>query len=112
MRHRVYSLYGELKWIARELHETLDTERRRGLMRQPDDLEERVFRMRMPKAYTGLGYTFRLNIQRLRASRVKEPPAGAAQVVQMPETWRFGMDARRISNEDPAARSDTAAMGS
>ena len=76
MRRRVYRLYGELKWIERELHETPDAERRRALMRQLDNLEERVFRMRMPNAYTGLGYTFRVHIQTLRTSRIKEPPAG------------------------------------
>jgi TRAP-type uncharacterized transport system substrate-binding protein len=75
MRRRVYRLYGELKWIERELHETQDDERRQTLLRQLDSLEERVFRMRMPNAYTGLGYTFRLHIQTLRASRIKEPPA-------------------------------------
>lgn len=77
MRHRVYRLYGELKWIERELHETRDDERRRNLVRQLDELEERVFRMRMPNYYTNLGYTFRLHIQTLRASRIKEPPAGS-----------------------------------
>ena len=77
MRRRVYRLYGELKWIERELHDTRDVERRRALLRQLDQLEERVFRMRLPNAYTGLGYTFRLHIQTLRASRIKEPPAGS-----------------------------------
>jgi len=77
MRRRVYRLYGELKWIERELHETYDDERRRDLLQQLDNLEERVFRMRMPNYYTGLGYTFRLHIQTLRASRIKEPPAGS-----------------------------------
>ena len=74
MRRRVYRFYGELKWIERQLHETADESKRSELFRQLDDLEERVFRMRVPNAYSSLGYNFRLHIQTLRASKIVSSP--------------------------------------
>jgi len=76
MRRRVYRFYGELKWIERQLHTTGDEAKRNELFRQLDDLEERVFRMHVPNAYSSMGYDFRLHIQTLRNSRIARPREG------------------------------------
>ena len=81
MRRRVYRYYGELKWIERQLHETSDEQKRGELFRQLDELEERVFKMRVPNAYSSMGYNFRLHIQTLRASKIVVAPGQAGESV-------------------------------
>ena len=81
MRRRVYRNYGELKWIEPQLHETSDEPKRGELFRQLDELEERVFTVRVPNAYSSMGYNFRMHIQTRRASKIVVPPGQAGKSV-------------------------------
>ncbi|MCU0975976.1 MAG: TAXI family TRAP transporter solute-binding subunit [Steroidobacteraceae bacterium] len=66
MQHRIYRLYGELKWIERELREAPQGTGRDDLLRQLAALEDRANRMRLPNAYAGMGYTLKMHIRMAR----------------------------------------------
>lgn len=76
MQHRIYRLYGELKWIERELQGSAGKASRQALLDQLGDLERRVLRMRLPNAFGAMGYTLRMHIRMLRESyQGRTPPA-------------------------------------
>ena len=66
MQHRIYRLYGELKWIERELQGSTDEVQRQALLEQLGDLEERVLKMRLPNAFGAMGYNLRMHVRMLR----------------------------------------------
>jgi TRAP-type uncharacterized transport system substrate-binding protein len=66
MQHRIYRLYGELKWIERELQGSTDEVQREALLEQLGDLEERVLKMRLPNAFGAMGYNLRMHVRMLR----------------------------------------------
>jgi TRAP-type uncharacterized transport system substrate-binding protein len=75
MQHRIYRLYGELKWIERELQGSAGEASRQALLDQLGGLERRVLRMRLPNAFGAMGYTLRMHIRMLRNSYYTGPPS-------------------------------------
>lgn len=75
MQHRIYRLYGELKWIERELQAATGEAARQALLEQLGDLERRVLRMRLPNAFGAMGYTLRMHVRMLRESYRTPPPS-------------------------------------
>ena len=69
MQHRIYRLYGELKWIERELRQASTEAQRSALLTQLAELEARVLRMRLPNAFGAMGYTLRMHLSMLRGSQ-------------------------------------------
>jgi TRAP transporter TAXI family solute receptor len=76
MQHRIYRLYGELKWIERELRDAPAGPRRDELLARFSGLEERAHRMRLPNAYAAMGYTLKMHIRMARETLVAETAAG------------------------------------
>jgi TRAP-type uncharacterized transport system substrate-binding protein len=75
MQHRIYRLYGELKWIERELQESMDAAQRQALLERLGDLEERVLKMRLPNAFGAMGYNLRMHVRMLREAYAARLPA-------------------------------------
>lgn len=67
MRHRIFRLYGELKFLEHELDGEPGNERRVALRDQLDQLDRRVERMHIPIAYAQMVYTLRLHINLVRS---------------------------------------------
>jgi hypothetical protein len=81
IEHRVYRLYGELKWIEVQLHDTPAGPERQRLLDRLAALEERVAMTKLPKAYSAMGFTLRMHIRMLRETGLGEartPAAGKA----------------------------------
>lgn len=68
MQHRIYRLYGELKWVERELRATPPGTHRDELLARFSSLEERANRMRLPNSYAAMGYTLKMHIRMARES--------------------------------------------
>jgi TRAP transporter TAXI family solute receptor len=75
MQHRIYRLYGELKWIERELHDAPAGSRRDELVEQLAELEDRLLKMRLPNAYAAMGYMLKLHVKNLREAHARRPVA-------------------------------------
>jgi TRAP-type uncharacterized transport system substrate-binding protein len=67
MRHRIFRLYGELKFLEHELGSDPGDERRRELRDQLEQLDRRVGRMHVPLSYSQMVYTLRLHINLVRS---------------------------------------------
>ena len=66
MRHRVYSLYGELKFLEQDLASRGVQDDKADLIARLDRLDERASRFRVPTAFRPLLYTLRLHITLIR----------------------------------------------
>ncbi|MDH5176871.1 MAG: C4-dicarboxylate ABC transporter substrate-binding protein, partial [Gammaproteobacteria bacterium] len=78
MRHRIYRLYGELKFLEHELESNPSKEQKLALRDRLEQLDHRVGRMRIPIAYASMVYTTRLHIDLVRSrlqtsTRVQQP---------------------------------------
>jgi hypothetical protein len=65
MRHRVYRLYGELKFLEAAF-DAARPDQQDALFEQLNHLEQRVNRMRVPSAYAHMLYTLKLHIGMVR----------------------------------------------
>jgi TRAP-type uncharacterized transport system substrate-binding protein len=65
MRHRVYRLYGELKFLEAAFG-AAQPDQKAALFEQLDRLEQRANRMRVPSAYAQMLYTLKLHIGMVR----------------------------------------------
>ena len=74
MQHRIYRLYGELKWLERELHDAPAGAARDEMLARLAALEEHVLAMRLPNAYGEMGYTLKMHVRNLRAAYGTPPP--------------------------------------
>lgn len=74
MRHRVYSLYGELKFLEQDLASRGARDDRADLVARLDRLDERASRFRVPTAFRPLLYTLRLHITLIRQRLESRPP--------------------------------------
>ena len=83
MRRRIFRLYGELKFLERDLDRRDSGEDAGDLVAHLDLLEGRANHIQVPLAYTNLLYNLRRDIQlvrdRLAARRVTGPPGGSAR---------------------------------
>lgn len=75
IKHRIYHLYGELKWIERELHETPPGPSRDALIGRLAALDDRALRMHLPNAYSEMGFALKMHIRNLRAAYETGHPA-------------------------------------
>jgi hypothetical protein len=66
MRRRIFSLYGELKFLEAEIELRGVDKAGPELSAQLDQLEERANRMHVPKAFAHLVYTLRMHIEIVR----------------------------------------------
>jgi TRAP-type uncharacterized transport system substrate-binding protein len=66
MRHRVFSLYGELRFLEQELDSADAKTNPADLLERLNRLEERASRFRVPVAFRPLLYTLRLHITLVR----------------------------------------------
>jgi TRAP-type uncharacterized transport system substrate-binding protein len=73
MQHRVYRLYGELKWIERGLLDAPAGPQRDELIAQLAELEHRLVKMRLPNAYASMGYMLRMHVTNLRKAYAGNP---------------------------------------
>ena len=76
MRHRVFTLYGELRFLEEELHTRAAQADKADLAARLDRLEERASRFRVPTAFRPLLYTLRLHITLVRQRLESRPPQG------------------------------------
>ena len=67
MRHRIYRLYGELKFLEHELDGNPTNEQKLALRDRLEQLDHRVGRMHIPIAYASMVYTTRLHIDLVRS---------------------------------------------
>jgi len=74
MRHRVYSLYGELKFLEQDLASRTALDDKTDLVARLDRLDERASRFRVPTAFRPLLYTLRLHISLIRQRLEHRPP--------------------------------------
>ena len=74
MRHRVYSLYGELKFLEQDLASRGARDDKSDLIARLDRLDERASRFRVPTAFRPLLYTLRLHITLIRQRLESRPP--------------------------------------
>jgi hypothetical protein len=74
MRHRVYSLYGELKFLEQDLSSRTAQDDKADLIARLDRLDERASRFRVPTAFRPLLYTLRLHIALIRQRLEGRPP--------------------------------------
>ena len=80
MQRRVFQIYGELNVVE---HGLLRAPNDRILLGRLDDLEQRVFAMRLPTAYSEMTYNLRAHIRAVRQQAQGGParqPSGADQV--------------------------------
>lgn len=73
MRHRIFRLYGELKFLEHELESGPGAERRQALRDELEQLDHRVGRMHVPLSYAQMVYTLRLHIDLVRSRLAPEP---------------------------------------
>ena len=66
MQHRVYRLYGELKLLERSLYETGEGPEREQLLQRFDELERSATMLRLPDAYSAMGYALKMHIRTMR----------------------------------------------
>ena len=66
IRSRIYSWYGELKFLELELRERYDPARASDYLKRLDNLEERAHRRALPAAFTADVYTLRGHIEMVR----------------------------------------------
>ena len=66
MQHRVYRLYGELKMLERALIEAPDGPDRDRMMKRFDELERDAMNLKLPDAYSAMGYTLQMHIRTMR----------------------------------------------
>jgi hypothetical protein len=66
MRRRIFRLYGELKFLERDLERSDSTEGAGDLVDHLDRLEERANHLQVPLAYTSLLFNLRRDIQLVR----------------------------------------------
>jgi hypothetical protein len=74
MRHRVYSLYGELKFLEQDLASRGAGDDKSDLIARLNRLDERASRFRVPAAFRPLLYTPRLHIRLIRQRARKPTP--------------------------------------
>jgi hypothetical protein len=78
MRHRIFRLYGELKFLEAELAGEATAEVTSALADRLDQLERRADRMHVPVAFAHMLYTLKLHIglvrQRVQAARGEGQP--------------------------------------
>jgi TRAP-type uncharacterized transport system substrate-binding protein len=86
IRSRIYSWYGELKFLELELRERYDPSRAADYLRRLDNLEERAHRRPLPAAFTADVYTLRGHIEMVRSllkRRVEEQPAAGLAATEL-----------------------------
>jgi hypothetical protein len=76
MRHRVYGLYGELKFLEQDLSSRTARDDKTDLVARLDRLDERASRFRVPTAFRPLLYTLRLHITLVRQRLETRAPPG------------------------------------
>lgn len=67
MRRRIYRLYGELKFLERQLDDSIDASRVDELKSQLDRMENRIVHLRVPTTFSNLLYTLRQHLALVRA---------------------------------------------
>jgi TRAP transporter TAXI family solute receptor len=77
MRRRIFRLYGELKFLERDLERSDSAEAAGDLVAQLDRLEERANHLQVPLAYTNLLYNLRRDIQLVRERLAARRETGA-----------------------------------
>ena len=77
MRRRIFRLYGELKFLERDLERSDSTEAAGDLVSHLDRLEERANHLQVPLAYTNLLYNLRRDIQLVRERLASRRATGA-----------------------------------
>jgi hypothetical protein len=77
MRRRIFRLYGELKFLERDLERSDSGEDAGDLAEQLERLEDRANHLQVPLAYTNLLYNLRRDIQLVREKLAARRKAGA-----------------------------------
>lgn len=67
MRRHIFRLYGELKFLEKDLDSDTGNERRQALRTQLKQLDHRVERKHVPVSYAPLVYTLRMHIDLIRS---------------------------------------------
>jgi len=84
MRRRIYRLYGELKWIERELQSAPSGAQRDGLMARLAALDSRVTQMRLPNAFAQMSYLLKQHVRMLREGLERGAPDRVIEAEQPP----------------------------
>jgi hypothetical protein len=77
MRRRIFRLYGELKFLERDLDRSDPAEAAGDLVDHLDRLEERANHLQVPLAYTNLLYNLRRDIRLVREKLAEPRETGA-----------------------------------
>ena len=66
MQRRIFRLYGELRFLEGELARSKDSTERSQLLLRIQDLERRVFELRLPRSFSEMSFNLRMHVRALR----------------------------------------------